>query len=166
MIAKRRRLGTTSRNSSSRLVAVSCNRFDRPVRLLAGRGKLATSPVPTGSPTDAKTIGMTAVALLCCNNGCGSMRENDVDFEPDKLSRDLGEALVAALRPANLDRDGATLDPSEFAQPLYKSGDPLALDQRRGRTQEPNGWQLRRLLRPRREWPRGRRATEQRDEIG
>src|SRR5262249_55402653 len=91
--------------------------------------------------------------------------ENDVDFEPDKLSRDLGEALVAALRPANLDRDGATLDPSEFAQPLYKSGDPLALDQRRGRTQEPNGWQLRRLLRARRERPHGCRTAEQRDEL-
>src|SRR5262249_21941206 len=121
MIAKRRRLGTTSRNSSSRLVAVSCNRFDRPVRLLAGlqtRDEPGTDRVSHRREDDRDDY----CRLLCCNNGCGSMRENDVDFEPDKLSRDLGEALVAALRPANLDRDGATLDPSEFAQPLYKSG--------------------------------------------
>ena len=32
-------------------------------------------------------------------------------------------ALAASLRPAILDRDGATLDPTEFAQPLHKSGD-------------------------------------------
>ena len=47
----------------------------------------------------------------------------------------------------------ATLDPAEFAQPLHKSGGPLALGRRRARTQEPDGRQLRRLLRARRERP-------------
>src|SRR5207244_2155729 len=42
-------------------------------------------------------------------------RDNDVDFAPDQLGRDLGEALAASLCPAILDRDGATLDPAEFA---------------------------------------------------
>ena len=36
-------------------------------------------------------------------------------------------APAASLRPAILDRDGATLDPAEFAQPLHKSCGPLAL---------------------------------------
>jgi len=54
-------------------------------------------------------------------------RDNDVDFASDKLGRDLGEALAASLRPAILDRDGATLDPAKFAQALHKSGNPLAM---------------------------------------
>ena len=98
-------------------------------------------------------------------DGCGSRRDNDIDLQPDELGRDLGEALVASLRPAILDRDGAALDPAEFAQPLHESGDPLALGRRRGRAQEPDGRQLRRLLRARGERPRRRRAAEKRDEL-
>src|SRR5262249_6496 len=74
-------------------------------------------------------------------------------------------ALVAALRPAILDRDGATLDPAEFAQSLHESGDPLAHDRRRGGAQQPDGGQLRRLLRARRKRPRSRSAAEKRDEL-
>ena len=51
-------------------------------------------------------------------------RDDDIDLEPDELGRDFGEALVASLRPAIFDRDGATLDPAEFAQPLHKGRDP------------------------------------------
>ena len=95
----------------------------------------------------------------------GSRRDNDIDLEPDELGRDLGEALAASLRPAILDRDGAALDPAEFAQSLHKSGDPFARGRRRARAQEPDGRQLPRLLRARRERPRRRRAAEQRDEL-
>src|SRR5262249_12585761 len=49
------------------------------------------------------------------------------------------------------------------AQPLHKSGDPLALDRRRARAQETDGRPHRRLLRARRERPRGR-AADERDE--
>jgi len=66
--------------------------------------------------------------------------------------------------PAILDREVATIDPSEFTQPLHKSGNPLALDRRRG-AQEPDGRQFARLLRARRERPRGRHAAEERDEL-
>ena len=68
---------------------------------------------------------------------CGSRRDNDIDLEPDELGRDLGEALVASLRPAILDRDGATLDPAEFAQPLHKSGGPLARGRSRAAPKNP-----------------------------
>ena len=66
----------------------------------------------------------------------GSVRDNDIDLEPDELGRDLGEALVASLRPAILDRDGATLDPAKFAQSLHKSGDPLRVWPRRDSARE------------------------------
>src|SRR6516165_12320902 len=65
--------------------------------------------------------------LLCRDDCWGSHRDDDIDLQPDELGRDLGEALVASLRPANLDRDGATLDPTEFTQSLHKNIDPLAL---------------------------------------
>jgi len=88
----------------------------------------------------------------------GSQRDNEIDLEPDEFGRDLGETLVAALRPAILDCEVVTLDPTELAQPLHKRGDPLALNQRRGRAQKPDGRLLARLLRARRERPRSRAA--------
>jgi hypothetical protein len=56
-----------------------------------------------------------------------SLPGTNVDLEPNELGCDLGEALAASLRPPTLDRDIATFDPTEFAQSLNKSGDPLAL---------------------------------------
>ena len=38
------------------------------------------------------------------------------------LGRDLGKPLVASLRPAILDHDGASIDPAKFAQPLHEEG--------------------------------------------
>ena len=52
---------------------------------------------------------------------------NDIDIAPDELGRDLGCAVGASLRPAMLDRDSTALDPAEFAQPLHKGGNPLAM---------------------------------------
>ena len=62
--------------------------------------------------------------LFCRNNRWCGIRDDDVHLEPDKLGRDLGEALTAALRPAIFDREIAALDPAEFVQPLHESGNP------------------------------------------
>src|SRR5215475_3749481 len=72
--------------------------------------------------------------------------------------------LEASLHPAILDRDGLTLNPTEFAQSLNKGCGPLGLRRRSGSAKQSNGRQLR-LLRARDEWPRRRRAAEQRDEL-
>jgi hypothetical protein len=53
-------------------------------------------------------------------------RDDDIDLEPDEISRELGVAFAASLRPVILNRDGTTLDPAEAAQPLQKSSNPLA----------------------------------------
>jgi|SRR6516165_6699124 len=74
-------------------------------------------------------------------------------------------AQAASLCPSNLDRGGATFDPGEFAQPLHESGDPVVLNRSGYRAQGPDGWQSRRVLRPRRERPSGHCAAEQRNEI-
>jgi putative tryptophan/tyrosine transport system substrate-binding protein len=60
--------------------------------------------------------------LLCRNNWCGRVRHNDIDLEPDKLGRNLSQALSASLRPPIVDRDGTILNPTELTQPLDKSG--------------------------------------------
>jgi hypothetical protein len=82
-----------------------------------GRARFATSPVSTGPPTVANTIGIIDVACLAAITGpaeCVRMTST--------LSRtggDFGDPLVASLRTAIFDRDGATIDPAEFAQPLH-----------------------------------------------
>ena len=101
------------------MLAVSVDWIDSPVTLPPGRVKLATRPPPTGSGPNAKTMGMTSVA--CLNVGDGDcICDNNIDLEADKLGCDLGDALRASLIPAILDRDGATLDPTQFAQPPRK----------------------------------------------
>jgi hypothetical protein len=65
--------------------------------------------------------------LLSSQDHASARRNNNINLALDEFGRDLGGALGATLRPAILDRDSTTLDPAEFAQPLYKSGGPLAL---------------------------------------
>src|SRR5712691_7329081 len=109
---------------------------------LAGIGPrgvdLAISGCAGAGPSTARLVAWDDRCRLLCSKHRGARRDNDIDFQPDELGRDLGIALAAALPPANLDRDIATLDPAEFAQPLHKSGGPLFLGRRRGRTKEPD----------------------------
>ena len=79
-----------------------------------GRARLATKPLPTGSGVDRKDDRDDRSRLLECGDR-GSKRDDDIDLKPDELGRDLGVALDAVFRPAILDRDGAPLDPAEFA---------------------------------------------------
>ena len=67
MTANRRSWGTSSRKSSIRLEPRSICCIERPVTLPPGRAREAISPVPTGSPAVAKTIGMVEVARLAAN---------------------------------------------------------------------------------------------------
>src|SRR6516165_4551973 len=94
----------------------------------------------------------------------GSSRNDDVDLEMDELGRDLGGALGAPLRPAILNRDGAALDPAKLTQSLHQSSGPW-MPSCSVRTQEPDGRQSARWLRPRPERPCGCRAAEQTDEL-
>src|SRR5262249_15393008 len=131
MIANRRRLGTISRKSSSRLPARSGAWTERPVTLPPGRARLVTRPVPSGSVATPNTIGNTGGCLFG-REDCTSRRDNDIDLEPDELGGDFAIALIATFCPAILDRDGAALDPAKFAQPLDESGNKQAPGRRRG----------------------------------
>ena len=57
--------GAISLRRLSHLPPMAGSLFVNPVMLPPGRGKLATKPAPTGSPTIANTIGMVLVAR--CN---------------------------------------------------------------------------------------------------
>ena len=87
--------------------------------------------MPTGSLPREDNRDDDRCRLLSCENTYGSAGNNNIDFLPDELGNDLGCALAASLRPSNLDRDGPTLDPAEFAQPVHESGDPLVLNRSR-----------------------------------
>jgi hypothetical protein len=68
--------------------------------------------------------------LLCGEGWRGCHRDNDIDLEPDQLGRVFCVALIAALCPAILNREVSTIYPTEFSEPLNKSGNPLALNRR------------------------------------
>src|SRR5262249_38620617 len=133
-------------------------------------GDIATRPRQIRDQTAAKRVRSHGkhdrddrCHLLCSDDG-GTRRDNDIDLESDKLGRDLGVALRASLRPPIDDGGGSAFNPTEFVQSLHKRRNIRSPGQRRGRPQEPDGRQLSRLLRVRRERPR-RRAAEQCDEL-
>ena len=102
-----------------------------------------------GLPPPRTRSGSLMSPASTATTAVGARRDDGVDLEPDELGRDFGEALLASLAPAILDRDGATLDPAEFAQSLHKGGGPFGSGRTRALAQETNG-RHRRLLRARR----------------
>src|SRR5262249_48690183 len=94
-----------------------------------------------------------------------SAGDNDVHLEPRQLGGQLRRAFGASLRPAILDSDGAPVGPAEFVQPLHESRSPRCPGGGGSGPQITDGRELRRLLRARRERPRSRNTTEQRDEL-
>src|SRR5262249_59799037 len=65
--------------------------------------------------------------LLCRDYRSGRVRDDDIDFAADELVRDLREPLATSIRPAIFDRDGATFDPAEFAQPCTRAATQLVM---------------------------------------
>ena len=106
---------------------------------------------------------MVEVACFAASTA-DSCRDNDIDLLPDEFGGDFGVAVAPSLRPAVLDRDGATLDPTEFAQPLHKGGYPGAPGPGRARSKQSDRRQLSWLLRPCGQRPR-RCAAEQSNEL-
>ena len=50
--------------------------------------------------------------VACFNAVQCAGRDDDVDLQPDELGRDVGGALCAARRPAELERRGTAFDPA------------------------------------------------------
>ena len=86
--------------------------IDSPVTLPPGCARLVTRPPPIGSGPNGKTMGMIAVACL--------MGTAVAFVTMTSTLRRINSAAISVLRwgvpePAILERDGATLDPAEFA---------------------------------------------------
>src|SRR6516164_6890862 len=163
MIANRRSRGRTSRKSSSRLPARSDCWVVNPVTLPPGCAKLPIRSPPTGSIPNGKTMGMTDVACFHCG-GSECICDNDIDLQADKFGCNFGVTRGTSLRPAILNRNSAILDPAEFTQSLHKSSS-IGTPSRSVRAQEPDGWQLARLLRASGERPCNHSTAEKSDEF-
>ena len=89
----------------------------KPLTFPPGRAKLATNPLPTGSATMAKTMGMLRV---CCSSALvvGVVLERMTSgVECDELIRKPLDGLrILGRRPARLDSDIAVLGPSKLLQ--------------------------------------------------
>src|SRR6516225_3914816 len=72
-------------------------------------------------------------------------------------------SICTSLSPSILHRDGPTFDPTKFAEALQECRYLEIINRRCHWAKEPNGRQLRGLLRPRHQRPR-RRAAEPGDE--
>src|SRR5438045_8022767 len=93
-IATRERLGMTCFSSSSRFPLSSGDIALWPVMFPAGRAKLATNPVPTGSVLLAITIGIVCV---CCLTAAiyplVRGRHDDVRLDAYQFGRHFGDTL-------------------------------------------------------------------------
>ena len=139
----------------------------KPVTLPPGRGKLATKPLPTGSETVAKMMGMVRV---CCSSAavvgvlCERMRSG-CSATSSFANRCLDSA--SRRRPASVDPDVAALRPPELLESLPERRDVglcfrVALGIAHQHADPPHPLAL---LRPRRKRPRDGRAAEKCDEL-
>src|SRR5262249_9211748 len=99
--------GRSSLSNSSRLPPSSGAIRLIPVTLPPGRARLATSPLPNGSPAAVMTIGMVVVARLAANGA-------RVPIPTMKL----GQPFNPILREATLDDHILPFDPSQLPQSI------------------------------------------------
>jgi hypothetical protein len=134
-------------------------------------GDIAARPVETGDETE-----LNRVTTACeddrdrrsrrfgyhCRGSV--MRSDHRHLTAYQISCEVGQSFLLVLRPAILDRDILALDVSGFTNALPECGQ-IACTISKRRAAEKADHRHGRLLRPRRDRPRGRRAAEQRDEL-
>ena len=105
--------------------------------------------------------GNVAGRILCRMGGRGLYRDDDIDLAANQFRRQFGEASDLALRRSDLDLDILPLDIAKIAERLAKWPHGFWATDDEARRCAASA----RLLRTRRERPRGGCATEQRDEL-
>src|SRR5215469_13762286 len=116
--------GAISRINESHLPITEASIFRKPVMLPPGCARLETNPLPTGSDTHANTVGIVRVSA--CNAAVAGvlMVTSASGFLLDQLPREQAHAVYASGAPAIIDTNAATVDPSQFNEPLAESGIP------------------------------------------
>src|SRR5262249_40110247 len=158
--------GAISLSTSSHFPLMPYSKIMKPVALPPGSARLATKPAPTGSATVTNTIGIVRVAY---SNGAAVA----VPVPPMRTSGARATHSAACLRMSSALAQGVSIDQVAAVAPAQLLE---GLHQRReaGLSFRIVRWQVHEhadaphplaLLRPRREWPRGGRAAEQRDEL-
>src|SRR5262249_16518586 len=130
-----------------------------PVRWPPGRARLATRPLPTGSSTSAKTIGMTDDACFAATAAFPPVTMTST------LSRTNSAAISAkrSLRPSAQRYWIATVRPSiqpSFVRTLPKTASPCAPAGGPRRAEVADSWEFCRPLRAPRKGPRRCWAAE------
>src|SRR6266481_371596 len=93
------------------------------------------------------------------------MRSDHRHLTAYQIGCEVGQSVDLVLRPAILDCHILALDVAGFTKALAECGQIACTIDRRPRATEEPDHRHRRLLRARRDPPRRRRATEQRDEL-
>ena len=158
-------LEPASCSSSSRFAASSVVKMLTPVALPPGRLRLATSPSSTGSAAGVEHDRDGGGRGLGRNGrGVAAGRHDHRDLALNEIGRQAGSR---SYWPSAQRYSIATLRPSMIADLLQASTEAGRRERERVRRRaaEKSDHRHRRLLRPRRERPRGRRAAEQRDEL-
>src|SRR5262249_28794465 len=156
--------GTSSRKRPSRFAITSAGKKLMPVALPSGRARLATRPSLTGSSPGAEDDRDRRSRRFGRERGGVCRRGNHAHLTADQISRQLRKPIETAFRPAVLDGHVLALDMARFGEPPVEGIHELRNQSGRLRVEHPNN-RHRRLLRARRERPRGRRAAEKSNEV-
>jgi hypothetical protein len=124
---------------------------------VVNKGSEPTRSAPARSWTSVASLGRHY-------RGVAASGENHAHRTADEIGRQFRQSIESSLRPNIFDADVAVLDIASFVQSLAERGNLVAQHSRRPAAEKPDH-RHRRLLRARRERPRRRRATEQRDEL-
>src|SRR5262249_5367259 len=147
--ATRLAVGSNSRRSSSRFAANSALKKLIPVRLPAGRARLATRPSLAGSSPMRNTIGIVVVAALAANPA-GGMGTSDRGKPGHRSANQFGhqgrQSIVLILAPAVFDRHVLAFEIAGVLEALAECAQKARARVRRCRAEIPD-YRHRRLLR-------------------
>src|SRR5262245_24087266 len=120
MTATRVTFGAISSSSSSHLPPRLYSSAVKPVALRPGCARLSTKPAPTGSATNANTIGTPAGRLQQRCYGACARRHNNVRCKHGQLCRVFAELVGVAHPPPIFDLEVVPDRPAQTLKLLHK----------------------------------------------
>ena len=125
-----------------------------------GFARLAINPIPTGSPTVTRTIGIVAVARLAAIAAWAEVTTMALTGRPTSSTARFASRSTPPLREAILDGEVLSFRVSELSEPFPKSCDEVGVGGLTGQTEPADPSDPRRLS------PCGNRRSEEREGEG